>query len=61
MPWTRSSSTGRTLSCVACEKVRIVASKCAVSGMMFSFVPAWKEPTVTTIGSKMSNLRVTAV
>ena len=54
MPW-------RTLALAAAEKERTVASKCADAGMMFSAVPAWKLPTVTTTGSKMSCARVTRV
>jgi hypothetical protein len=54
MPW-------RTFARASGEKERTVASKWADAGMTFSAVPAWKLPTVTTTGSKMSWLRVTRV
>ena len=43
----------------ASEKVRIVASKKASSGITFATVPAWTRPTLTTTGSKMLNRLVT--
>ena len=43
------------------SKVRTVASKLAVSGMMLRRVPACSEPTVTTTGSNASTPRLIAV
>ena len=42
------------------SNVRTVASKVAVSGMMFRLVPAWKDPIVSTVGANVSIDRVIA-
>ena len=51
----------RSLSALASEKRRTVASKRAVSGMMLRRVPPSTRPTVITTGSKTSKRRVTIV
>ncbi len=61
MALTSSTVVSATLDRASAEKVRTVASKWAVSGMMLRWVPAWRSPTVTTTGSNTSNRRVTMV
>ena len=61
MPRATRGSTCAALAWASGEKVRTVASTYASSGITFRFVPARNTPTVTTIGSKIENSRVTVV
>ncbi len=57
MPSHTATVPRRSRSRVPSEKLRTVAVKSAVSGMMLDCVPAWNFPTVSTTGSKTSKLR----
>src|SRR6266403_1482212 len=59
MPFVILVMAARTFSRCAGVIVRTVSCKCASSGMMLCLVPAWKEPTVTTVGTCGSISRLT--